>query len=425
MKKHKVGYKRYKDVDERYESYLNGCELSKGSKDLLEEWMTERRGNKFRDRNNLGLLGTIINIAKASKLDLPKIDNRKRLQDFFNKNTFKDPQELWYKKCVKRFYNWLSVYKNEPRYLVNINWINIKNLSKKCQERATKIREDNLISPEEVRKMISKAILLRDKLALSLLADTGIRAESVGASRNQRSINVGQIEFREGYAIIKDVEEKFDKRRNVIVTEALSYLIKYWNELPEDYKQDPKNPLFIAYANNRYGKRWGYSGLKDMLHWVGSKAIGREVNPHDFRHMKATRLEADDRLSDDSKCKLMGWSSRRMLDRYSHTTFDQAKDEYLQKKGILKIDDKKKRIEKAILKPKECLVCRNINSVTDDYCERCGNSLKYEQMIEDFSMNRKIQNRFMEAIKKLNKINPESMIRFVEIMTQLDEKVKK
>ena len=32
-------------------------------------------------------------------------------------------------------------------------------------------------------------------------------------------------------------------------------------------------------------------------------------------------------ISDDAKCKLMGWSSRRMLDRYNHTTFNDAKDE--------------------------------------------------------------------------------------------------
>ena len=305
MQMHKVGFRRYKNIQDRYDSYIKEAKLSKGSKDLLEEWIAERRSNKFKDVNNIGLLGTIINVAQEAELDLVTVDNKKILQDFFNNNTFKDSQELWYKKSLKRFYKWLSVNKDEPRYLVNINWIDTRQLSQRCSQTAHKKREDRLLSPEEVRKMISKAVLLRDKLAIALIADTGIRAESIGASRNQRSINVGQIEIKKGYAIIKDIEEKFSKKRNVVVTEALSYLIKYWNELPEDHKKEPNNPLFLAYSSNRYGKRWGYSGLKDMLHKYSKLALGRVINPHDFRHLKATRLHLDDNLSDDAKCKLI------------------------------------------------------------------------------------------------------------------------
>lgn len=424
MKKHKVGWKRYKSIDDRYDAYYREAELSKESIEILKEWMRERRSNNFRDVNNIGLLGTLINIAQASGIELQEVNSKKKLQDFFNKSNLKSSQELWYKKSLKRFYNWLSIYKDVPRYLINTNWINTKHLAQKCREQSSKKREDNLLTPEEVRKMISRAMLNRDKLAISLIADTGVRAETIGASRNQRSINVGQIEFKKGYAIIQDIEEKFSKRRNVIVTESLSYLIKYWNELPEDYRSNPDNPLFIQYSNNRYGQRWGYTGLKDMLHKVSKQAIGRIINPHDFRHMKATRLEADDRLSDDSKCKLMGWSSRRMLDRYSHTTFNEAKDEYLQKKGIIAVDEDKREVEQAILKPKECLVCRYINSATDVVCERCGNSLDYERMIEDFTHNREAENRFMECLKKLNKISPEAMVKFVDTISRLDDETK-
>lgn len=401
MKKFKSGFKHYKDIQERYDSFIKEAKISKGSKELLEAWIAERRSNKFKDLSNIGLLGTIINIAQAAKIDLTKQDNKKALQDFFNNNAFKDSQELWYKKCLKRFYTWLSNYSDEPRYLININWINTQQLSARCSEAAHKHREDNLLAPEDVRKMISKAVLLRDKLAIALLADAGIRAESIGASKNNRSINVGQIEIKKGYAIIKDIEEKFSKKRNVIVTEALSYLIKYWNELPEDHKKEHKNPLFLNYSTNRYGKRWGYSGLKDMLHKVSRLALDRVVNPHDFRHLKATRLHLDDNLSDDAKCKLMGWNSRRMLDRYNHTTFDDAKAEYLEKKGIIKIDpkDKKKKIEAAILQPKQCLICKHVNSDTDKICENCGNTLDYERIIKKFTEQEKAEEELKDFLK--------------------------
>lgn len=417
MQKHKVGFKRYKDIQDRYDSYIKDAKLNEGSKDLLDEWMKERRSNKFRDVNNIGLLGTIINIGQAAKLDLLAIDNKDKLQTFF-KNEFTDSQELWYKKSLKRFYKWLANYKDDPRYLININWINTKQLSSRCSEAARKKREDTLLSPGDVRKMINKAVLLRDKLAIALLSDVGIRAESIGASKNQRSINVGQVEFKKGYAIIKDVEEKFNKKRNVVVTEALSYLIKYFNELPEDYIKDPNNPLFLAYSSNRYGKRWGYSGLTDMLHKISKLALGRKINPHDFRHLKATRLHLDDNLSDDAKCKLMGWNSRRMLDRYNHTTFDDAKNEYLAKKGIITIDDKKKKVEAAILQPKQCLVCKHINSSTDRICENCGNTLNYEKIIKKFTEQQQAEEKLGDFIK------PDEIQKLFKLLYKIQAKMK-
>jgi len=401
INKHKVGYKRYENINERYKAFIDSSEFSEDTKKILWDWVNERKGNNFKDTANIGLLGTVLNIEKAINKDLTQI-TKKDLQNFFSNNQFKESQELWYKKSLKRFYKWLSINQDNPKFLMVVNWIDTKDLSKKCSQHSHKKREDNLLSPEEVRKMISTAILLRDKLAISLLADTGVRAESIGASKNNRSITVEQIKFYKGYVIIENIEEKFSKRRDVIVTEALSYLIKYWNELPEDYKKNKKNPLFIGYSTNRYGKRWGYAGLKGMLHKISKKTLGRIINPHDFRHLKGTRLHLDENLSDDAKCKLMGWSSRRMLDTYNHTTFDDAKEEYLAKKGIIKIDDKtkKKRLEATILKPKECLVCHHINSLTDTICENCGNSLDYESMIKDFTKRQKGEkelNKFFDS----------------------------
>lgn len=419
----KVGYIRYKNIDERYGACINQLPLPEKTKTVLGEFVAERRANSYRDVNSIGLAGTICKSLHKMNRELKDL-TKEDVQAFFKESQLSQTRELWYKKAVIRFFKWLSKHEDDPKYLLLISWIDTKQLSHKCSLKSMKKREDNLISPEECRKMIASAYHLRDKLALSLLADTGIRAESVGAGRNNRSINIGQIEFYQGYAIIKNIEEKFDKRRDVIVTEALSYLIKYWNEYPEDMKKNPESPLFLSYARNRLLTRWGYSGLKDMIHDVSLKAVGRIINPHDFRHMRATRLEADDRLSDDSKCKLMGWSSRRMLERYSHTTFNQAKDEYLSKKGIIKVDEDKKRVEGSILKPKECLVCHYLNSVTDSQCEKCGNSLEYDKMIQNFSNNneaeRELQAKTLEITKKLSRINPETIVKFFETLEKIE-----
>ncbi len=154
-----------------------------------------------------------------------------------------------------------------------------------------------------------------------------------------------------------------------------------------------------------------------MLERVSIEAIGRIVDLHDFRHLKSTRLVLDENLSDDSKCKLMGWSSRRMLDRYAHITVDDAKTELLQKKENITLDENKKNVESAILKPKECLVYHNINGSTDDLCEKCGNSLNYEQMIKDFTNREEVEGKMNTFFK------PEQMQQLFKTMYKLQKQM--
>jgi len=405
-----AAFKKYKNVEERYSSFIDGCNLPQASKQVLWEFKEERCANGLKDIVTIGLLSTIINVGEEIGKDLVQITS-KDLQGFFSRHSFRSSQELWYRRKIIFFYRWLSRHLSDPKFLMVVYWMDTRHLSRKCSQEARRKRDENLPSPEDTRKMISGAVLLRDKLAVALLADTGCRAETIGASMNMRSINVGQIEFRKGYAIIKGIMGKFDKVTNLLVTESLSYLIKYWNELPEEHKKSPENPLFLCYSKNEFGKRWSYMGLRYMIQKVSKKALGRIVNPHDFRHAKGTRLNKDERISDDAKCKLMAWSSRRMLDRYSHTTFNDAQEEFLQRKGIITVDEKgqKSKMESFILKPKECLVCHHINSATDMICEKCANSLDYERIIKGFTDREESEEelgKFIESreIQKLFKL---------------------
>lgn len=407
----RMGWKKFKNEGERYKECIDKSSLSKENKAILWGWAEERRANQWRDKNNVGLIGTIRRFGEYVEEDFDKVD-KSDIKDFFT-NTLQCPKcrdffpntqetcndcdaslrnlsnstELWYKKALRRFYKWMADDKEQSSLFDCVRWIDTRRLSSKCSLAAMKKREDNLLKPSEVRKMLKSAILLRDKLAISLLADTGVRAETIGASHNKRSINIGQVEFKENYAIIHDIEEKFDKKRDLVVTEALSYLIKYFNEHP--FKDDPNAPLFLNYSTNRRNQRWGYSGLKNLVQRVSIDAVSRIINPHDFRHLKGTRLHLDEGISDDAKCKLMGWSSRRMLDRYSHTTFNDAKEEYLINKGILKIDKNKKKIENAILLPKQCPRCHQINAPTDEVCDKCGLTLDVSKIMEEYESLKK------------------------------------
>lgn len=419
MKHIKSGYKKYNSEDKKFEEYIKLAEIKKEDKEILREYFNDRSANGLKKRTTNALIGTLITLFEQIPCPIKDKGIREHLKSFFINQKLKPTTELWYKKSLKRFYTWLSNYKDDVSFLGAVNWINYRQLSSKCSQSANHKREQNLISPEDVRKILGVCSLNRDKLAIALLADTGLRAESIGASHNQRSINVGQVKFFKNYAVIEDIEEKFDKKRQAIVTEALPYLIKYWNELSNEHKNNKDNPLFISYSTNKYGERWGYSGLKFMLHKLSKKALGRIVNPHDFRHFKGTRLTLDDGLSDDSKMKLMGWNSRRMLDRYSHITLEDAKTEYLDKKGIIKIEKGKNKVQTAILKPKQCVFCKSISPDTDKICESCGADLDYDKIIKQHIKNKGAEEKLSGFVDK------ESIQKLFKTMEKLQKQINK
>ena len=403
--------KLYMDKKIKEKDKINRCitdnGLSENNKKLLFGFSAEQRANNCKDRTILNIIQVMARVGKVVKKDYIDFKREDIIQFFedvkrcnkcrklFSQSNdecescnshlekLNSSVELWYKKALKQFFRWLDSNNPGLNLYGCTSWLDTRRLSAKCSSAARKKREDALITPQEVQLMIEKATLLRDKFAIALLADTGVRAETIGATSNDRSISIGQIEFKGNHAIIHDIEEKGDKKRDIIVTEALGYLIKYFNEHP--CRDNPQSPLFIGYSKNRRHERWGYTGLHNTINTVSVEAIGRKLNPHDFRHLKATRLQLDDDLSDDAKCKLMGWSSVAMLQRYRHTTFNDAKDEFLAKKGLIEIAAKSNSDNQSLSLSKTCSKCQHINTSTDMICESCGLSLNIKEIIKAHS----------------------------------------
>ena len=118
----KTGYKKYESIDERYQAFIDDNKLSNRSKAILWSWAKDRRANKFRDKNNLGLIGTIRDIGLAINKDLDRI-SKDDLQHFFSNTDLSPTTELWYKKALKRFYAWLSRAHDNPGLFHVVAWI--------------------------------------------------------------------------------------------------------------------------------------------------------------------------------------------------------------------------------------------------------------------------------------------------------------
>ena len=113
----------------------------------------------------------------------------------------------------------------------------------------------------------------------------------------------------------------------------------------------------------KYAKR---AGLPHMsLHWL--------------RHSKITWTAKDKnvRISDEVAKKMFRWSKNsRMYSHYTHLHGTDSTDALLALAGVKKT---KAKTESEILKPKKCLNCQEMNSVTMLYCGKCGTTLNEEE----------------------------------------------
>jgi ribosomal protein L40E len=116
--------------------------------------------------------------------------------------------------------------------------------------------------------------------------------------------------------------------------------------------------------------------------------VKKAVNPHNFRHSRATFLA--NHLSDAQLKQHFGWTqSSRMASIYIHLSGRDVDKALLKINGI-NIDEANE--QKSNLEPKNCMRCETVNPSTNKFCSRCGFILDEKTMVEtienDFKMKK-------------------------------------
>ena len=173
------------------------------------------------------------------------------------------------KISIKKF---LKVMKgNNEEYPKEVKWIktNVKNNQKKMPE--------ELLTEEEVAKMIRQAPTFRDKAIISLLWETGMRRGEM------LTLKVKHVQFDDIGGLLVVTGKTGPRRLRIITT--VPYLHSWLEIHPTG--DDPEAPLFTS---NR-GKAWKETAIKQMLKNVAKQVgIKKRVHPHLFRHSRATYL---------------------------------------------------------------------------------------------------------------------------------------
>ncbi|MGQ9469904.1 MAG: tyrosine-type recombinase/integrase [Nitrososphaerales archaeon] len=226
---------------------------------------------------------------------------------------------------------------------------------------------EELLTPEDVGRLSSAATNLRDRAFVIALYESGARIGEF------LPIRIRQLEFDRHGALLT-IHGKTGSRRIRLIT-SVQALIQWLNSHP--YKEDKEAFVWVKIKANSGNEIITYAEACKILRELAKKAgINKPVNPHHFRHSRATELAKH--LTEAQLCEYMGWvQGSDEASTYVHLSQRDIES------AILKIHGIRVEEEREVgFKPIVCPRCSKENSPGSKFCSLCGLALDIKTAIE-------------------------------------------
>jgi len=295
-----------------------------------------------------------------------------------------------YKVILKIFFRW---FRRTDDYPDEVKWIITTPKNKR------KLPEE-LLSPEDIRKLVDAADNLRDKALVLVLYESGCRIGEL------LTLQLKHVQF-DKYGAVLLVNGKTGQRRVRVILSASK--LNQWVE-NHPLRDDPNAPLWVTIGTNSRNKALTYRSATEVLKKLVKKAgIKKRVYPHLFRHSRATHLA--NYLTEAQMKQYFGWvQGSDMASVYVHLSGRDVDNALLKLNGI-EVNEEKKEQE---LRPLICPRCKARNSPDAKFCSNCGLCLdpktavridelreKADRLMKELIKNPKVLNALIEGKKKL------------------------
>lgn len=269
-----------------------------------------------------------------------------------------------YSVILKIFYIWLYKTETVPKIVEDIEVIN---------SGLDPIKENEVLTPADVRRLIESTNKSRNKAIISLLFETGARVGELVSANIEDFINYKR------YAEIR-LRGKTGERK-IAVTDSIIYVEQWLNEHPDN--QNHKAALFTSDSYKSLTGRLTEVGIGQIVNRIGKRAkIKKKYNPHWYRHSSADYYARRYHANERELRLRFGWTPKSpMPTRYLHYDEKEINQNYLKNKGI-EIDNDTTEHD-LVLEPKVCTRCKELfptdknkwfHSPTAKYCT-CGQIL--------------------------------------------------
>lgn len=331
----------------------------------------------------------------ANKDDIRTLVGKIEQKTYYKKRLGK---EIPYKESTKRdfritlrkFYKWLRDTEDFPE---EVKWI------KSTGRRGKRIElPEDMLSEEDIKKLLNFADNPRDKAFISIIYESGCRIGEM------LFLRIKHVKFdKYGAQLLVDGKTGF---RRVRIIASVPFLMEWLNKHPK--KEEPESPLWIT----RNYTQINYAAIRKRLKVIAKKAgIKKRMNPHNFRHSRATYLA--NHLTEAQMKEFFGWvQASDMAAIYVHLSGRDVDGALLKVYGL---EDKEEK-EETQLNPKTCPRCQEINQFSNKFCNKCG------MILDEKLRNEKIQQDI--GRKQADKIL-DNMMEDPEIREMFMRKMKK
>jgi len=186
--------------------------------------------------------------------------------------------------------------------------------------------ERQLISVDDMRRLINSILGLRDKAVVTLLAKTGIRRQELV------NIDIEDIDWVEQSITLKPTAKR--NNRLVFFDDECTRILRRWLQSRDNWHVDNN---FKALFVNEQGERLNRNGIYNLvtkyaerlgLHDPYSKDLKKRFTPHCCRHWFTTHLRRAGMPREHIK-ELRGDSRSETMDIYYHIDRKELRDSYL------------------------------------------------------------------------------------------------
>ena len=294
-----------------------------------------------------------------------------------------------FKAILKFFYRWLRKTEDYPE---EVRWLKTTTKGK------IKLPEE-LLTTDEVMKLVDAAEHVRDKALILTLYESGCRIGEL------LTLQIKHVQFDKWGAVLL-VNGKTGQRRVRVILSAPK--LQQWIE-NHPLREDPNAPLWVTIGTNSRNKVLNYATAKTVLKKLAKKAgIKKRIYPHLFRHSRATHLA--NHLTEAQMKQYFGWvQGSDMASVYVHLSGRDVDNALLKLNGI-----KVKEERENEFKPLICPRCKTRNSPDAKFCSNCGMCLhpktateieevreKADRLMTELVKNPKVLNALLEGIEKL------------------------
>jgi integrase/recombinase XerD len=182
-----------------------------------------------------------------------------------------------------------------------------------------------LISVEDMARLINSTMGIRDKAVITLLAKTGIR-------RNELiTLDTSDVDLIENRIKLKATGKRTN--RVVFFDDEAALLLRRWLKIREGMNRRNETALFLSNWGYRISRTDVYEAVTKAaarvgLHDPGSERLEDHFGPHCCRHWYCTHLFRAGMRREYIK-ELRGDSRKEAFDLYNHIDLKELKEAYL------------------------------------------------------------------------------------------------